>query len=213
MDLSKKHFPDISTVQQHQFEQLLPLYTEWNAKINVISRKDIKHLYLHHVLHSLSIAKVIQFAPGTKVLDIGTGGGFPGIPLAILFPDAHFHLVDSVKKKIRVVEEVISALQLKNADAEWKRAEDVSGKYHFVVSRAVSYLKTLYTWSRNKVSDEQFNPLRNGLLVLKGGDISDEIAALETSEHVSDSAIRTFPIGDFFHEDYFNEKCVVYVEV
>jgi len=205
MELIRKYFPALSPTQLSQFEQLLPLYTGWNAKINVISRKDIEHLYLHHVLHSLSIAKVIQFQPGTKVLDIGTGGGFPGIPLAILFPDAQFHLTDSIKKKIRVVQEVKNALQLKNATAEWKRAEEVSGQYHFVVSRAVSYLKTLYTWSRDKISKEQFNELPNGLLVLKGGDINDELDAMEKLPQL-------FPVSDFFKEDYFREKWVVYLK-
>ncbi len=205
IDLIKKYFPDLSPKQVKQFEQLLPLYTEWNAKINVISRKDIEHLYLHHVLHSLSIAKVIQFKPGTKVLDIGTGGGFPGIPLAILFPEVQFHLVDSIKKKIRVVEEVINALELSNATAEWKRAEEVSGQYHFVVSRAVSYLKTLYTWSQNKICKQQFNDLKNGLLVLKGGDLDEELDALDVPSQL-------FPISDFFEEEYFKEKWVVYVK-
>lgn len=204
-DLIKKYFPNLSPAQLLQFEQLLPLYTEWNAKINVISRKDIEQLYLHHVLHSLSIAKVMQFKPGTKVLDIGTGGGFPGIPLAILFPDAQFHLVDSIKKKIRVVEEVKEALQLKNVTAEWKRVEEVSGQYHFVVSRAVSYLKTLYTWSQNKISKEQFNDFPNGLLVLKGGDLNEELDALDVPSQL-------FPISDFFEEEYFKEKWVVYVK-
>lgn len=202
--LIKKHFPNLSPNQVKQFEQLLPLYTEWNAKINVVSRKDIEHLYLHHVLHSLSIAKVIQFKAGTKVLDIGTGGGFPGIPLAILFPEAQFHLVDSIKKKIRVVEEIITTLELKNATAEWKRAEEVSGQYHFVVSRAVSYLKTLYTWSQNKISKQQFNDFKNGLLALKGGDLADELDAVDAKPEL-------FPINNFFEEDYFKEKWVVYV--
>ena len=161
-------------------------------------------MYLHHVLHSLSIAKVLQFKPGTKVLDIGTGGGFPGIPLAILFPKVQFHLVDSIKKKIRVVDEVISGLQLKNATAEWKRAEEVSGEYHFVVSRAVSYLKTLYTWSQNKISKQQFNDFKNGLLVLKGGDLADELDAVDAKPEL-------FPINDFFEEEYFKEKWVVYL--
>ncbi len=168
-------------------------------------------MYLNHVLHSLSIAKVIQFRPGTKVLDIGTGGGFPGIPLAIMFPEVQFHLVDSTKKKIGVVEEVISALQLKNATAEWNRAENISGKYHFVVSRAVSYLKTLYMWSKNKISDVQFNNLQNGLLNLKGGDITDEIESLKSSVHSTQCTVHCYSISNFFEEEYFNEKWVVYV--
>lgn len=147
----------------------------------------------------------MQFKRGTKVLDIGTGGGFPGIPLAILFPEVKFHLVDSIKKKIRVVEEVTNALELSNATAEWKRAEEVSGQYHFVVSRAVSYLKTLYTWSQNKISKEQFNDLPNGLLVLKGGDLNEEIDALDVPS-------QRFPINDFFEEEYFKEKYVVYAQ-
>lgn len=191
----------------------MPLYTEWNAKINVISRKDVRHLYLHHVLHSLSIAKVIQFAPETKVLDIGTGGGFPGIPLAIMFPEAKFHLVDSVKKKIRVVQEVINAVGLKNAAAEWNRAEEVSGQYHFVVSRAVSYLKTLYTWSKDKISDEQFNKLPNGLLTLKGGDIADEIDSLKSSLHGTQCTVHSYPLREFFKEEYFTDKLIVYVSL
>ncbi len=206
MELIEKYFPHLSPAQLNQFKQLLALYTEWNSKINVISRKDIEQLYLHHVLHSSSIAKVMQFKPGTKVLDIGTGGGFPGIPLAILFPDVQFHLVDSIKKKIRVVEEVRDALHLKNVTAEWKRVEEISGQYHFVVSRAVSYLKTLYIWSQNKISKEQFNDLKNGLLVLKGGDLTDELDAL-------DHPPRLFPINDFFEEEYFKEKWVVYVKI
>jgi 16S rRNA (guanine527-N7)-methyltransferase len=171
----------------------------------VISRKDIEHLYLHHVLHSLSIAKVIQFKPGTKVLDIGTGGGFPGIPLAIMFPDSQFHLVDSIKKKITVVQAVIDALGLKNATAEWNRAENVSGKYHFVTSRAVNYLKTLYTWSKKKISDEQFNDFKNGLLVLKGGDLNDELDSMDTLPQL-------YLIKSFFKEEYFDEKWVVYMK-
>ncbi|HXH17637.1 MAG TPA: 16S rRNA (guanine(527)-N(7))-methyltransferase RsmG [Chitinophagales bacterium] len=197
----------------HQFRQLFPLYTGWNSTINVISRKDIGQLYLHHVLHSLSIAKVIQFKPGTNVLDVGTGGGFPGIPLAILFPDSQFHLVDSVKKKIKVVEDVIGSLQLKNATSEWTRAEDVAGKYHFVVSRAVCELETLFIRMREKISGEQFNSLKNGLLVLKGGDLTEEIESLRKAAHHAPCSVRQFAIRDFFEEDYFREKWVVHVEI
>jgi len=204
--LIRKYFTNLASTQQYQFEQLLPLYKEWNDKINVISRKDIEHFYLHHVLHSLSIAKVIQFKPGTKVLDIGTGGGFPGIPLSIMFPDSNFHLVDSIRKKIQVVQEVIHALKLKNATAEWNRAENVSGKYHFITSRAVSHLKTLYNWSKKKVSKGQFNDLDNGLLNLKGGDLTDELEALDVKAQL-------YPISNFFEEEYFKEKWVVYIKV
>ena len=211
-DILKKYFPNLTSAQFSQFEKLIPLYTEWNTKINVISRKDIDNLALHHVLHSLSIAKVIQFKKGTKVLDIGTGGGFPGIPLAIMFPDTQVILVDSIKKKIRVVESVVDALDLKNATVQWKRAENVSGKYHFIISRAVSYLKTLYTWTQNKISQEQFNDLKNGLLNLKGGDITDEINSLKSSVNGEQRIIHTYHISDFFEEDYFKEKWLVYVQ-
>ncbi|GIV33042.1 MAG: ribosomal RNA small subunit methyltransferase G [Chitinophagales bacterium] len=207
-----KYFPQLTARQKEQMELLQPLYSEWNDKINVISRKDIDNLYTHHVLHSLSIARVIQFKSGTKILDIGTGGGFPGIPLAILFPEARFHLVDSVKKKIMVVEAVTHALELKNVTAEWNRVENISGSYHFVVSRAVSYLKTLYTWSRNKLSNEHFNDLKNGLLSLKGGDILDEIEALKLSISDNQPYIQTYAIHDFFKEEYFLDKWIVYVE-
>ncbi len=212
VELIYKYFPKLSSRQREQFEMLLPLYSDWNEKINVISRRDIENLYEHHVLHSLSIAKVIQFKPGTKVLDIGTGGGFPGIPLAIIFPETNFHLVDSIKKKISVVEAVAADLDLKNVTTEWNRVESISGKYHFIVSRAVSYLRTLYTWSKSKISNEQFNDLKNGLLNLKGGDIMDEIETLKSSISSGQPYIQSFPVSDFFIEEYFREKWVVYVE-
>ncbi len=203
--LISEYFPELSDVQNQKIKRLFPLYEKWNAQINVISRKDLEQLYLHHVLHSLSIAKVIQFAPDTNVLDIGTGGGFPGIPLAIFFPEVRFHLVDSIGKKIKVVENIIEELELKNATAQWTRAEEVAGQYHFVVSRAVSYLKTLFTWSQKKISEEQFNTLKNGLLVLKGGDIQDELQALDVPATI-------YPISDYFKEEFFHEKFVVHVE-
>ena len=206
MDVVTKYFPDLSKKQLHQFRQLQPIYESWNSRINVISRKDVQHLYLHHVLHSLSIAKVIQFAPGTTVLDIGTGGGFPGIPLAILFPETQFHLTDSIKKKIIVAEAVWKEIGLVNVTTEWNRAENLHGKYHFAVSRAVAELKTLFTWIQKKISKEQINTLPNGLICLKGGDVTAEIAALGAK-------VNRYAIHDFFEEDFFNEKWILHVEM
>ena len=209
LDLIGKYFTGFSEKQVRQFEQLFPLYEEWNAKINVISRKDMQQFYLHHVLHSLAIAKIAAFQPGTKIIDIGTGGGFPGIPLAILFPDSDFHLVDSIRKKITVVQAVIDALELKNASAEWARVEDVHMKFHFAVSRAVTELSTLVQWCKPKIMAEQFNNTPNGLFSLKGGDLTDEIKKLK--ENFPRCIVRNFAIQDFFEEEYFREKHVVHV--
>lgn len=197
------YFPSLDAQQRQQLAELYPLYVEWNAKINVVSRKDIQHLYLHHVLHSLSIAKVCPFLPGTDVLDIGCGGGFPGIPLAILFPKTQFYLVDSVGKKIRVVQAVAEALDLKNIRAEHIRAEKVKGKYDFAISRAVAPLKTLYQWSRNKIKVKSQHALFNGLLCLKGGNLQQEMQEAGVN-------YATYPINDYFEEVYFREKYVVY---
>lgn len=197
------YFPSLKEQQKNQLAQLYPQYVEWNAKINVISRKDIQHLYLHHVLHSLSIAKVCPFLPGTDILDIGCGGGFPGIPLAILFPKTQFYLVDSVGKKIRVVKAVADALAIKNIRAEHTRAEKVKGRYDFVISRAVAPLKTLYHWSRNKAKTKSQHELFNGLLCLKGGDLQDEMQEAGLN-------YATYPINNYFSEAYFKEKYVVY---
>ena len=201
-----KHFPKLSGKQQNQFKQLQGLYNEWNAQINVISRKDISELYIRHVLHSLGIAKVMQFAKGSKVLDVGTGGGFPGIPLAILFPEVSFVLVDSIGKKIKVVSEVAKALGLKNVEAHHTRAEQIKDEFDFVVSRAVTKLPKFVDWVRPKISKKQINPWPNGILYLKGGDLNDEIKATQATCEV-------LPLSDYFDEEFFETKAVVYVKL
>lgn len=198
-----QYFPDLSSEQIEQFSALGELYKEWNEKINVISRKDIEDLYIKHVLHSLAIAKVMEFKSGSKVLDVGTGGGFPGIPLAILFPDVEFHLVDSIAKKILVVNEVTSALGLKNVKAETQRVEKLKSKYDFVVSRAVTQMPKFVNWIKNKFEKENKNPLPNGILYLKGGDLSEELSEFPT--------VIIHPIPKYFSEDFFETKKVVYL--
>lgn len=204
--LITRYFPDISQEQQRRFAQLQDLYSEWNSKINVISRKDIDQLYERHVLHSLGIAKVISFAGNTRILDVGTGGGFPGIPLAIMFPDCSFTLVDSIGKKIKVVEAVASALGLTNVQAYHSRAEDVKDKFHFVVSRAVTEFPVFYNWVRKKFLSELFNPLGNGILYLKGGDLREEFGKYY-------SRCRFFELNTYFSEEFFDTKKVVYCPV
>jgi len=203
-DLIFNYFPELSDVQKEQFSRLLPLYKEWNAKINVISRKDIDNLYLNHVLHSLGIAKIISFKPGSSVLDVGTGGGFPGIPLAILFPETQFHLVDSIGKKITVVKNVADGAGLKNIRAEQIRAEQVRGEYDFIVSRAVTRLKEFYGWIHRKVKQESRHSLYNGILYLKGGDLDEELAELKKPHQIIE-------LKTFFKEEFFETKKVVYV--
>jgi 16S rRNA (guanine527-N7)-methyltransferase len=200
-----KYFPDITPQQQQQFEQLPELYNFWNNQINVISRKDIDQLYERHILHSLGIAKVMQFLPGENVLDVGTGGGFPGIPLAILFPETQFFLVDSIGKKIKVVNEVASALGLQNVKAEHLRAEQVNEKFDFVVSRAVTRLKEFYPWVKDKFNKQSKNTLANGILYLKGGDLEEEIAE-------SGLTVQQFHLKDYFDEEFFETKQVIYVK-
>ena len=200
------YFPGLSDHQKEQFNQLFDLYKEWNAKINVISRKDIENLYINHVLHSLGIAKVCTFNSGADILDVGTGGGFPGIPLAILFPETHFHLVDSIGKKITVVNEVATGIGLKNLSAEQIRAEQVKGKYDFIVSRAVTRLKEFYGWIHQKVKVESKHTMDNGILYLKGGDLDEELAELKRMHQV-------FDLSDFFQEDFFETKKVVFVPI
>jgi 16S rRNA (guanine527-N7)-methyltransferase len=206
LELIQKYFPHLTPQQREQFGRLDELYRYWNEQINVISRKDIENLYERHVLHSLGIAKVITFKPDTHVLDVGTGGGFPGIPLAILFPDSQFHLVDSIAKKIKVVNEVAQALGLLNVVAEQNRAERLTGKYDFVVSRAVTRLDEFYRWVRNKINKHYHNDLRNGILYLKGGDIADELRELKVK-------YREHALANYFEEEFFETKKVVHVPV
>jgi 16S rRNA (guanine527-N7)-methyltransferase len=200
-----KYFPDITAKQQEQFARLQELYTLWNSQINVISRKDIDLLYERHVLHSLGIAKVMSFLPGENVLDVGTGGGFPGIPLAILFPETQFHLVDSIGKKIKVVNEVASALGLKNVKASHARAEEIKEKFDFMVSRAVTQLKDFYPWVKGKFNKASKNKLPNGILYLKGGDLTQEIAD-------AGLAVQQYHLKDYFEEEFFETKQVIYVK-
>lgn len=201
-----KYFPEISSVQISQFEKLLELYSFWNNQINVISRKDIELLYERHVLHSLGIAKVMKFKPGTEVLDVGTGGGFPGIPLAILFPESNFTLVDSIGKKIKVVNEVASALELKNVKSFHKRAEEIDKKFHFVVSRAVTEFPVFHSWVKNKFLKENFNDLPNGILYLKGGDLKEEFGRFF-------GQAKFYDLKGFFEEEFFETKKVVYYKM
>ena len=198
-----KYFNNLSSIQIDQINQLMDLYTEWNSKINVISRKDIDLLYERHVLHSLGIAKVMEFAPGSTVLDVGTGGGFPGIPLAILFPETRFVLCDSIQKKIKVVEAVANGIGLKNVTAVHARVEDVKGQFDFIISRAVTEFPTFYNWVRNKVHQEQKNALRNGILYLKGGELKDEFGRYYEKA-------QFYQLSDFFEESFFETKKVVY---
>ncbi len=203
MQILNKYFPNLTETQVQHFKQLESLYTEWNAKINVISRKDIAALYERHVLHSLGIAKVQPFNPGARVLDVGTGGGFPGIPLAILFPETEFHLVDSIGKKIKVVEEVSAALGLKNVKAAHIRAEKVKGEFDFIVSRAVTTMPDFVKWVRKKVAKKQQHTLRNGILYLKGGDLTEELSLY--------SSASLYELAAFFEEDFFETKKVVHL--
>ena len=197
------YFTNLNDLQQQQLQQLHSLYTDWNQKINVISRKDIDALYERHVLHALGIAKVLSFAPNARILDVGTGGGFPGIPLAILFPKTDFYLVDSIEKKIGVVNAVAAAVGLKNVKATHQRAEEVNEKFDFVVSRAVTQMPRFVEWVQNKISSTQQHDLANGILALKGGDLTEELRAYP-------KAIR-YPLADYFQEEFFATKYVVYL--
>ena len=197
-----KYFPNLTDEQKSHFQQLETLYKDWNEKINVISRKDIDEFYERHVLHSLGIAKIMEFADGTKVLDIGTGGGFPGIPLAILFPHVEFTLVDSIGKKITVVNAVAESLGLKNVKAYHERAEKIKDKFHFVVSRAVTQMPVFLRWLKGKFEKEQFNPKHNGVLYLKGGDLGEELAGIKC---------EIYNLKDQFGEEFFDTKKVVYL--
>ena len=204
MDIIIKYFPKLTKDQLAKFEALMPLYAEWNSQINVISRKDFEFFYQRHVLHSLAIAKVIRFKNGTEILDVGTGGGFPGIPLAILFPQSSFMLVDSIGKKIKVVNAVTESLMLSNVKAQQIRVEQLHESFDFIVSRAVTDLPTFLKWTRNKIRKRGFNYIRNGVLYLKGGDLTSELKS-------SGSRARKYPIKDFFKEDFFETKYVVHI--
>ncbi len=203
MEAILKQFPDLSENQILQFQKLQSLYEDWNSKINVISRKDIDELYTRHVLHSLGIAKIIEFRPGSKIMDVGTGGGFPGIPLAILFPEVDFYLIDVIAKKIKVVNEVAAGLGLKNVKAEQKRAELVKQEFDFIVSRAVTNMPDFVSWVDDKVSKKQNHELANGILYLKGGDLTEELAAFPKATQ--------YNLSDFFKDEFFETKKVVHL--
>ena len=204
MEIIKKYFPNITETQAQQFAQLEALYNDWNAKINVISRKDIQNLYEHHVLHSLGIAEVIRFKEGTQVLDFGTGGGFPGIPLAIMFPEAQFHLVDSIGKKVRVAQEIANSIGLKNVRFSHSRVEDIKDKYDFIVTRAVMPLIDLVKISRKNLKKEMINGLPNGIIALKGGELDREMATMK-------KICTVWDLSEYFEEEYFETKKVVHV--
>ena len=202
-DIVYQYFPNLTNQQKGQLEALGSLYRDWNARINVVSRKDIEELYLRHVLHSLGIAKVHSFADGLDVLDVGTGGGFPGIPLAILYPNTQFTLVDAIGKKIRVVEDVISGLDLTNARARQVRAENMDEQFDFIVSRAVAAMPTFVHWTKGRLKPESRDRIPNGILYLKGGDLSEELADFPTAS--------IYPLSDYFSESFFETKKVVYL--
>lgn len=204
MESLLQHFPTLTERQREQFERMGELYRAWNAKINLVSRKDIDRLYTHHILHSLAIAKVIDFQPNTTILDVGTGGGFPGVPLAVLFPEARFTLVDSIGKKIKVVEDVAGQLGLQNVTARHGRAEAIDGKFDFVVSRAVTEMSVFLGWVWNKITPGGRNSLANGILYLKGGELDAELQATR-------KPYALYPIADFFNEAFFETKYVVYL--
>ena len=202
--LIEKYFPQLTEKQKAQFAQLGELYREWNEKINVVSRQDIENIYEKHILHSLAIAKVVNFKDFSEILDVGTGGGFPGIPLAIMFPHCQFHLIDSIGKKIKVVTEVANALGLENVRAEQIRAEQVDGEYDFIVSRAVTRITPFYGWVKGKVNINCYNKLKNGILYLKGGDLGEELKELGKKT-------KTFELHEYFTEEFFETKKVIHV--
>jgi len=204
VEIIEHYFPKLTTRQREQFKMLGPLYKEWNDKINVISRKDIENLYVNHVLHSLGIAKVVSFNPAASILDVGTGGGFPGIPLAILFPEANFHLVDSIGKKITVVKNVAEGLGLKNVIAQQVRGEEIKARYDFIISRAVTRMKEFYGWVHQKSKSESTHSIDNGILYLKGGDLDEELDELK-------KPYALYSLSDYFKEEFFETKKVVFI--
>lgn len=197
------YFPDLTNIQQEQFKRFSKLYSYWNGRINLISRKDIGNLYVHHVLHSLSLARVIHFKPGTRIMDAGTGGGFPGVPLAVCFPLAHFHLVDSIGKKINAVNAIANQLGLKNISVEQNRIENVTQRFDFIVSRAVASLPVFLAWCKDLIYETGNNEMRNGIFYLKGGDLAGEIKSIRQE-------FQVFPIHTFFSEPFFQEKVILY---
>ncbi|MGB0880619.1 MAG: 16S rRNA (guanine(527)-N(7))-methyltransferase RsmG [Polaribacter sp.] len=203
MEIIHKYFTNLTTTQVAQFTKLQDLYKDWNVKINVVSRKDIDELYLRHVLHSLGIAKVIQFKPNSKVMDVGTGGGFPGIPLAILFPETQFHLIDSIGKKIKVVNEVAENLGLENIKTTHGRVEEVKDTYDFIVSRAVARMETFVHWTKGKISKKQHHNLKNGILYLKGGNLTEELQKYTSA--------KIYDLSNYFDEPFFETKKVVHL--
>ncbi|WP_091423092.1 16S rRNA (guanine(527)-N(7))-methyltransferase RsmG [Formosa sp. Hel1_31_208] len=203
MEFIKRYFPELTEIQVRQFQLLEALYKDWNLKINVVSRKDIDELYLRHVLHSLGIAKVIRFKPESRILDVGTGGGFPGIPLAILHPDCQFHLVDSIAKKLKVVDEVIEGLGLTNVKTTHSRVEEIDEQFDFIVSRAVAVMPTFVHWVKGKIAKTQRHELKNGILYLKGGDLSEELKPYQTA--------TVYKLSDYFEEGFFDTKKVVHL--
>lgn len=206
MNVIENYFPSLTDLQKHQFEALFDLYSDWNNKINVISRKDIENLYLHHVLHSLAIARYITLVPGTKVMDVGTGGGFPGIPLAILFPEVKFLLLDSIGKKVRVAGEIANAVGLKNVEVIHSRVEDEKRKFHFIVSRAVMLLPELIRLTKKNILTEQINSLPNGVICLKGGDLTEETKSIR-------KIVEVVSLSAYFTEPFFQTKKLIYVPV
>ncbi len=205
MQLIHTYFPDLTETQVQQFESLEALYKDWNLKINVVSRKDIDELYLRHVLHSLAIAKVVSFKPNSKIMDVGTGGGFPGIPLAIMFPECQFHLVDSIGKKLKVVDEVVEGLGLTNVKTSHCRVEDVKEQYDFIVSRAVAVMPTFVHWIKGKIAKKQNHNLKNGILYLKGGDLSEELKDYKTA--------TIYDLKAYFSEEFYDTKKVVHLPI
>ena len=205
MELILKYFPDLTDDQISKFQKLESLYQDWNLKINVVSRKDIDELYLRHVLHSLGIAKLISFKEGTKLMDVGTGGGFPGIPLAILFPECSFHLVDSIAKKLKVVSEVVEGLGLTNVKITHSRVEEIDDKYDFIVSRAVAAMPTFVHWTKGKIAKTQQNDLKNGIIYLKGGDLAEELQDYKT--------VSIYDLNDYFEEEFFDTKKIVHLPI
>ena len=208
VEIVEKYFPKLTDKQSEQITQLLPLYSDWNDKINVISRKDIGNLYERHVLHSLSIAKWTSFKPGTKIMDVGCGGGFPSIPLAILFPEVRFHCVDSINKKLKVINAIAEELELNNIQTTHSRGEEIKERHDYVINRAVAPFTKLLSWTRNCVSNNQRNAIPNGMISLKGGDLNQELSSIRKKEYY-----EVTPLSDYFEEEFFSTKYLIYIQL